>query len=195
MVFSSFKSFRIGKHVKEYLLMYVSSYETKNALSVNVILRKPVCNSLRIFLISKTWLGNFISLEINDFSRKRSEHTDQNIKLKPTVLFRTTPTQLEIIITWCYRKPCYIVYSPCKVSNPTNFLSIYLLQIFVCERFCWGGSWFESSRRCEFKVTGHVELNQQLPAEYLLLPAFTFFNLLQEILYDHPVRRITATGQ
>ena len=26
---------------------------------------------------------------------------------KLTVLFRTTPTQLEIIITWCYRKPCY----------------------------------------------------------------------------------------
>ena len=26
------------------------------------------------------------------FSRRRSEHTDRNVKLKPTVLFRTTPT-------------------------------------------------------------------------------------------------------
>ena len=42
------------------------------------------------------------------FSRRRSEHTDQNVKLKPLVLFRTTPTHLEIIITWCYRKPYYI---------------------------------------------------------------------------------------
>ena len=51
--------------------------------------------------------------------RRQSEHTDRNIELKPTVLFRTTPTHLEIIITWCYRKPFHIVLSPCKDSNPT----------------------------------------------------------------------------
>ena len=33
-----------------------------------------------------------------------SEHTDRN------VLFRTTPTHLEIIITLCYRKPYYIFF-------------------------------------------------------------------------------------
>ena len=44
--------------------------------------------------------------------------------LKPTVLFRTTPTHLEIIITWCYLKPFCIVFPPFQVSNPTHlFLS------------------------------------------------------------------------
>ena len=36
-------------------------------------------------------------------SRRQSEHTDRNVKLKPTVLFRTTPT--HFITSWCYRKP------------------------------------------------------------------------------------------
>ena len=55
------------------------------------------------------------------FSRKWSEQTEWNVELmKPTVLFRTTPTHLEIIITWCYRKPVYIVFPPFKVSNPTD---------------------------------------------------------------------------
>ena len=53
-------------------------------------------------------------------SRRRSEHTDRNIELQPTVLFRTTPNSLEIVIAWCYRKPFYIVFPPCKVSNPTQ---------------------------------------------------------------------------
>ena len=39
------------------------------------------------------------------FFRRRSEHTDWNVVLKPMVLFRTTPTHLDIVITWCYRKP------------------------------------------------------------------------------------------
>ena len=26
-------------------------------------------------------------------------------RVNPTVLFRTTPTHLDIVITWCYRKP------------------------------------------------------------------------------------------
>ena len=30
------------------------------------------------------------------------------VELKPQVLFRTTPTHLEIVITWCYRKPVHI---------------------------------------------------------------------------------------
>ena len=54
------------------------------------------------------------------FSRRRSEHTDRNVELKPTVLLRTIPTHLEIVITWCYRKPFHIVFPPCKVSNPTD---------------------------------------------------------------------------
>ena len=40
-------------------------------------------------------------------------------RVNPTVLFRTTPTHLEIVITWCYRKLFYILFAPCKVSNPT----------------------------------------------------------------------------
>ena len=59
------------------------------------------------------------------FSRRRSEHTDQNVELKPTVIFRTTPTQLEIIITWCYCKPYYIKFPPCKVSNPTYMIVLH----------------------------------------------------------------------
>ena len=35
----------------------------------------------------------------------RQEHTDRNVELKQTVLYRTTPTHLEIIITRCYRIP------------------------------------------------------------------------------------------
>ena len=44
------------------------------------------------------------------FSRRRSEHTHRNVELKPTVLFRTTPTHnsWEIATTWCYRKPVHI---------------------------------------------------------------------------------------
>ena len=42
-----------------------------------------------------------------NFSRRRSEHTDRKVELKPMVLFRTTPTRLKIIITWCFRKPFY----------------------------------------------------------------------------------------
>ena len=30
------------------------------------------------------------------------------------------PNSLEIVITWCYRKPFRIVFPPCKVSNPTH---------------------------------------------------------------------------
>ena len=58
-----------------------------------------------------------------------SEHTDQNVKLKPTVLFRTTPTHLEIVITWCYRKPFHIVVSPCKVSNPTHIGNVVWFDV------------------------------------------------------------------
>ena len=54
MVFSSFKSFRREKHVKEYLLMYVSSNETKNTLSVNVMLRKSVNRHVTIKLYIRT---------------------------------------------------------------------------------------------------------------------------------------------
>ena len=39
------------------------------------------------------------------FSRRRLKHTDWNIELKPTVLFWTTPTPLDIVITWYYHKP------------------------------------------------------------------------------------------
>ena len=31
--------------------------------------------------------------------------------------FKTTPPHLEIIITWCYRRPFHIVFPPFKVSN------------------------------------------------------------------------------
>ena len=37
--------------------------------------------------------------------RRPSEHTDRNVKLKPTVHFRCIPTYLEIIITCCDREP------------------------------------------------------------------------------------------
>ena len=31
------------------------------------------------------------------FSRRKLEHTDRNVELKPTVPFRTTPTHLEML--------------------------------------------------------------------------------------------------
>ena len=58
---------------------------------------------------------------------KFSPEDDQSIlieTLKPTVLFRTTPTHLEIVITWCYRKPFHLTYPPCKVSNPNQLYKI-----------------------------------------------------------------------
>ena len=61
------------------------------------------------------------------FSRRSSEHTDRNVELKSTILFRTTPTHLEIIITWCYRKPYYILFPPCKISNPTYLIPVSCL--------------------------------------------------------------------
>ena len=42
------------------------------------------------------------------------------VEMKPTFGFRTTPTHLEFIMTWCYRKPHYTEFPPCKVSNPTH---------------------------------------------------------------------------
>ena len=51
------------------------------------------------------------------FSRRRSEHTDQNVELKPTVLFRTIPNSLEIVITWCYRKVSNLT---CKLIIKAN---------------------------------------------------------------------------
>ena len=44
------------------------------------------------------------------------------------VLFRSTPSHLEIVITWCYRKAFYIVFPPCKVSNPTKSI---LLKVSI----------------------------------------------------------------
>ena len=41
--------------------------------------------------------------------------------------FQNHPNSLEIVITWCYRKPFYIVFPPCKVSNPT-YLKLWLIQ-------------------------------------------------------------------
>ena len=55
------------------------------------------------------------------FSR-RSGHTERNVELKPTVLFRTNSTHFEIVITWCYRKFFYIVFHHAK--SKSNLISI-----------------------------------------------------------------------
>ena len=60
----------------------------------------------------------------------RSEHTDRNVKLKPTVLFTTLSTHIEIGITWCYRKPFHVVFPPCKASNPI-FIPLLFILIFA----------------------------------------------------------------
>ena len=65
------------------------------------------------------------------FSRRRSEHTDRKVELKPTVLFRTTPTQLEVFIACCYRKAYFNVLPPCKVSNLTISIILFLI-LFSC---------------------------------------------------------------
>ena len=63
---------------------------------------------------------------------RRSEHTDRNVELKPISMlwstirahwlkrwvetkgsFQNHPNSLEIVITWCYRKPFYICI-PCN---------------------------------------------------------------------------------
>ena len=66
--------------------------------------------------------------------RSESEHTDRNVELKPSVLFRTTPTHLEIVITWCYRKPFHVVFPPRKVSNPTCIILKLSLKYFSLDK-------------------------------------------------------------
>ena len=46
---------------------------------------------------------------MNLFSRRRSEHADRNVELTQTVRLRTTQL-IEIIITWCYRKPFHVIW-------------------------------------------------------------------------------------
>ena len=41
--------------------------------------------------------------------------------------FQNHPNSLEIVIKWCYRKPFYIVFPPCKVSNPTYMKCLFFL--------------------------------------------------------------------
>ena len=55
------------------------------------------------YCLAPLWFGaanKTVSLQydFSSFSRRRSEHTDRNVELKPTVLFRTTPTHLEIAV-------------------------------------------------------------------------------------------------
>lgn len=47
---------------------------------------------LKLFLVKSTKFKLHYKWENLTFSRRRSEHTDRNVELKPTVLFRTTPT-------------------------------------------------------------------------------------------------------
>ena len=42
-------------------------------------------------------------------------------ELKPTLLFRTTRTHLEIVITWFYRKLFCVVFPPC-ISFKSNLV-------------------------------------------------------------------------
>ena len=84
--------------------------------------------------ITRTYL--FQNIYFIAFSRRRSEHTDRPAELKPTVIFRTTPTQLEIIISWCYSKPCY--YHISTMHSFKSFVSFcypsnlsWLYQVFV----------------------------------------------------------------
>ena len=59
------------------------------------------------------WLGlqvHFCTVYMYAFTtgqhccRRRSEHIDRNVKLKPTVIFRTSPTHQRQSLLWCYRK-------------------------------------------------------------------------------------------
>ena len=43
------------------------------------------------------------------FSRRRSEHTDRNVELNPTVLFRTTAQLIRDSLYMCYCKTFHIV--------------------------------------------------------------------------------------
>ena len=75
---------------------------------------------ITIILISRRWL----------------EHTGENIELNPTALFRTIPTHLDIVITWCYCKPFHTIFPQCKVSNPTDHDSKkthYLVELLHAE--------------------------------------------------------------
>ena len=67
-----------------------------------------------VFLISRVWVQvpavTLVSLSDTQNHDALSFGSDQSIlienaKLNPLVLFRTTPTHSEIIITWCYHKP------------------------------------------------------------------------------------------
>ena len=44
-----------------------------------------------------------------------SEHTDRTT-YSWNGSFQNHPNTLEIVITWCYRKPFHIIFPPCKVS-------------------------------------------------------------------------------
>ena len=65
--------------------------------------------------------------------RRRSEHTDRNVELKPMVLFRTSPTHWEIIITWCYCKLSHVIDHLRKTWTYLILVnSVYFNVLFVC---------------------------------------------------------------
>ena len=69
-------------------------------LSMNTLISKKIHSGITVF--QKT---------IRAYWPKRRVETNGS--------FQNHPNSLEIVTTWCYRKPFYIVFPPCKVSNPT----------------------------------------------------------------------------
>ena len=51
------------------------------------------------------------------------------------VLFRTTPTHLEIVITWCYHKPFHIKYFFALLLSK-QFWRIKMMYMGVCCLWC-----------------------------------------------------------
>ena len=71
------------------------------------------------------WLTtlSFNQYALNVFFCQRKIAEDDQSKL------RTNNTEKKIY-TWCYRKPYLISLPPCKVSNPTLLISMFLIIIY-----------------------------------------------------------------
>ena len=72
-----------------------------------------------------------ISIELGWFWKEPLVSTPRLDQYALIVFWRKLnhPNSLEIVITWCYRKPFYIVLPPCKVSNPTCLCTCRQLQL------------------------------------------------------------------